>query len=232
MSELLHFKTRDEFRIWLTHNCMSGDGVWLLFGKTKELKTLKAGEALEEALCFGWIDGLMKRVDDHSYMKYFSARRKGSKWSEKNKSLIKSLETRGLMTDFGREKVKEAKSNGQWDHSAVPSAVTSEQIESVAGLLKEYEQAYTNFQGMPPSVQKTYARAYFDAKTDAGRIKRLAWIVDRLACQPYENGTAFPLRHSFKTYSILFSGLSFMPQLIFSQSYSSSPLLSMTFLYQ
>ena len=180
MSEPLHFKTRDEFRIWLMNNCIASNGIWLLFGKTDEIITLKANEALEEALCFGWIDGLMKRVDDHSYVKYFSARRKGSKWSKKNKSIVKSLETRGLMTDFGREKVKEAKRNGQWDNAAKPSSVTSEQIESVADLLKEYEQAYTNFQGMSPSVQKTYTRAYFDAKTDAGRSKRLAWMVDRL----------------------------------------------------
>ena len=84
------------------------------------------------------------------------------------------------MTEFGREKVKEAKGNGQWDNSTKPSSITNEQIESVAGLLKEYELAYTNFQGMSPSVQKTYTRAYFDAKTDAGRIKRLAWMVERL----------------------------------------------------
>ena len=140
MSEPLHFKTRDEFRIWLMNHCMSSGGVWLLFGKNKKLITLKASEALEEALCFGWIDGLMKRVDDDSYIKYFSARRKGSKWSDKNKSIVESLETRGLMTDYGREKVIEAKSNGQWDQSSKPSSITKEQIESVANILKENEQ--------------------------------------------------------------------------------------------
>lgn len=180
MSETLHFKTRDEFRVWLKDNCTTSDGVWLLFGKNKELVTLKAGEALEEALCFGWIDGVMKRIDDNSYMKYFSIRRKGSKWSEKNKTIVESLEKRGLMTDFGREKIEEAKQNGQWDKATKPSAVVIEQIEAVAEILKEYELAYTNFQGMSPSVQKTYTRAYLDAKTDAGRTKRLAWMVDRL----------------------------------------------------
>ena len=179
MNEPLHFKTRNEFRIWLMNHCMSGGGVWLKFEKSKNT-AFKAGDALEEALCFGWIDGVMKRIDDESYIKYFSARRKDSKWSEKNKALAEDLEKRGLMTDFGREKIQEARKNGQWDKPSGPPAVTAEQIGTVAGLLKEHEPAYTNFQKMPPSVQKTYTRAYYDARTDAGRARRFAWMVERL----------------------------------------------------
>lgn len=85
----------------------------LLFGKAGGPKTIKAAEALEEALCFGWIDGQMKSIDDKTYKKYFSMRRDKSKWSEKNKALVKTLEERGLMTDFGRKKIEEAKKNGQ-----------------------------------------------------------------------------------------------------------------------
>ena len=88
----------------------------------------------------------MKRVDDQSYIKYFSARRKNSKWSAKNKALAESLEKRGLMTDIGREKIEEAKKNGQWDSAVSPSAITEEQIEAVAGLLRENELAHANFQ--------------------------------------------------------------------------------------
>lgn len=180
MNEPLHFKTREEFRIWLADHCLSEDGVWLLFSKTKELITIKAGEALEEALCFGWIDGLMKRVDDKSYIKYFALRRKNSKWSPKNKLIVEKLEKDGRMTDFGRAKIEEAKKNGQWDQTAAASAVIEEQIAVVAELLKENGQAYANFQGMSPSVRKTYTRAYFDAKTPAGQKKRLAWMIERL----------------------------------------------------
>ena len=92
---------------------------------------------------------------------------------------MQSLEERGLMTDHGRKKIEEAKKNGQWD-APKPGAVTEEQIAFVAALLKEYEPAYTNFQAMSLSVKKTYTRAYYDAKTDAGRHKRIAWMVDRL----------------------------------------------------
>ena len=83
MSDLMEFADREEFRKWLYDHCLSNAGVWLLFGKAGGPKTLKADEALEEALCFGWIDGVMKRIDDKSYMKYFSVRRKNSKWSKK-----------------------------------------------------------------------------------------------------------------------------------------------------
>lgn len=179
MGETMKFTNREEFREWLCGHCLSNDGIWLLFGKAGGPKTIKAGEALEEALCFGWIDGQMKSIDDKTYKKYFSMRREKSKWSEKNKALVESLEARGLMTDFGRKKIEEARKNGQWD-AQNSVTVTEEQIALLSSLLKEYEPASTNFQAMSLSVKKTYTRAYFDAKTEAGREKRLAWMVDRL----------------------------------------------------
>ncbi len=179
MSDIMEFTTREQFREWLSDNCMSHDGVWLLLGKAGGPKTIKAGEALEEALCFGWIDGQMKSIDEKAYKKYFSIRREKSKWSEKNKALAEKLEEQGRMTDFGRKKIEEAKKNGQWN---APNAmvVTEEQLAFLSELLEQYEPASTNFQSMSLSVKKTYARAYFDAKTDDGRKKRIAWMVDRL----------------------------------------------------
>lgn len=179
MSDILEFADRAAFRAWLTDHCQSTAGVWLLFGKAGGPQTVKAAEALEEALCFGWIDGQMERLDDKTYKKYFSQRRPNSKWSEKNKALVRTLEARGMMTDFGRAKIAEAKENGQWD-APPPAAVTDEQIACVSALLEGREPAYTNFQAMPLSAKKTYARAYFDAKTEAGRAKRIAWMLDRL----------------------------------------------------
>lgn len=179
MSDIMEFADREAFRQWLSDHCQSDAGVWLLFGKAGGPKTIKAGEALEEALCYGWIDGQMQSLDDKTYKKYFSLRRENSKWSEKNKSLAKSLEEQGRMTDWGRKKIDEAKRNGQWDAPKSP-AVTEEQIALLSGLLKVHQPAYENFQAMSLSVKKTYTRAYFDAKTDAGREKRMAWMVDRL----------------------------------------------------
>lgn len=179
MSETLKFTDRKEFRNWLSKNCLSNNGIWLLFGKNGELKTIKADEALEEALCFGWIDGQIQSIDDKTYKKYFSIRRDKSKWSEKNKKLTKTLEDRGLMTEYGRKKIEEAKYNGQWNVSK-SMEITEEHIRQLFNILKEYKLACKNFQSMSPSVKKTYAKAYFDAKTDDGRKKRIAWMVDRL----------------------------------------------------
>ncbi|MCI8741061.1 MAG: hypothetical protein HFG63_00255 [Lachnospiraceae bacterium] len=179
MTNIMEFASREAFRTWLSDNCQSSEGVWLLFGKAGGPRTVKAAEALEEALCFGWIDGQMQSIDDQTYKKYFSMRRDKSKWSEKNKALAISLEKQGLMTDFGRAKIEEARKNGQWD-APKPAAVTQEQIDQVGELLEGYEPAYTNFQAMSLSVKKTYTKAYLDAKTDTGREKRIAWMVERL----------------------------------------------------
>ncbi len=179
MSDIMEFTNRDEFRKWLCEHCLSSTGIWLLFGKAGGPQTIKAAEALEEALCFGWIDGQMQRIDDKTYKKYFSMRREQSKWSEKNKALVKSLEARGLMTDWGRKKIEEAQKNGQW-HTPAPAAITEEQIAELSALLEGFEPACTNFKAMSLSVKKTYTKAYFDAKTDIGRKKRIAWITDRL----------------------------------------------------
>ncbi len=179
MDGLMEFPNREAFRSWLQEQNLSHGGVWLLFGKAGGPQTLSPAEALEEALCFGWIDGQMRRIDDKSYQKYFSPRRKDSKWSEKNKALARDLERRGLMTPSGREKIEEAKQNGQWDAPG-PAAVTEEQLAALDALLEGCEPAHANFRAMSLSVRRTYARAYFDAKTGAGRQRRFAWMVDRL----------------------------------------------------
>ena len=179
IENILKFASREAFRSWLSEHCTTSAGIWLLFGKAGGPKTVKAGEALEEALCFGWIDGQMEKIDDKSYKKYFSQRRERSKWSEKNKALVQVLEERGLMTEFGRAKIEEARKNGQWDAPDL-MRLTEEQIAFVSALLEGHEPAFSNFQAMPLSVRKTYARAYYDAKTDAGRERRIAWMVDRL----------------------------------------------------
>ena len=108
----LIFENRALFREWLESESATSDGVWLIFSKTDRLKTLSAHEALEEALCFGWIDGQMQSVDDERYKKYFARRRIKSNWSEKNKELAQCLIERGLMTPHGLDAISCAKQNG------------------------------------------------------------------------------------------------------------------------
>lgn len=173
------FETRENFRNWLIQNSKSSEGIWLVFGKKASVKTIKANEALEEALCFGWIDGQMQSVDEASYLKHFSQRRKGSKWSQKNKEIVKKLETIGMMTDYGRAKIEEAKENGMWD-SPKPQPISDAQIELLTVRLKDYEPALSNFTAMSPSVKRNYTGLYFDAKSAEARQRRFEKIVSRL----------------------------------------------------
>ena len=179
LGEILKFSHAEAFGQWLGENAATSDGVWLLFGKPGGPITLTATQALEEALCYGWIDGQMKCLDNTTYKKYFLRRTANSKWSDKNKKLAAVLEEQGRMTALGKEKIEQAKKNGQWDaHSS--AGISEEHMVVLSELLKDFDPAYTNFLAMPPSVKKTYARACFDAKTQAGRERRLAWVVDRL----------------------------------------------------
>ncbi len=174
------FKNRLEFREWLIKNALSDEGIWLIFSKKGNPETLKASEALEEALCFGWIDGQMQRVDDNSYLKYFKQRSKTSNWSEKNRSIVEKLESQGLMTDFGRAKIEIAKQNGCWNPPK-PEPLTGEQLQKFEDMLKSYEDAYTNYIKMPRSARGTYAASYFlGAKTEEGKQKRFNSIIERL----------------------------------------------------
>jgi uncharacterized protein YdeI (YjbR/CyaY-like superfamily) len=174
------FKNRAEFRKWLTKNALADEGVWLIFCKSARVETIRADEALEEALCFGWIDGQIRRVDDNTYVKYFKQRDVASQWSDKNKGLVQKLESLGLMTDFGRAKVQIARQKGRWT-APKPGALTDDQVRSFEDMLKPHAIAYANFLKMAPSARKTYAKSYFlGAKTDEGRQKRLAAIIERL----------------------------------------------------
>ena len=179
MPERIQFESRAVFRQWLQANGLTSKGVWLVFGKTGGPKTIKANEALEEALCFGWIDGQMQSIDGKTYIKYFSMRRKKSKWSEKNKAIVNHLINQGLMTQFGYAKIEEAKSNGLWDTPS-PAKISETEIDTFIDKLRGYEPAYSNYMGMPPSVKRTYARLYLDAKSEETKQKRLESIILRL----------------------------------------------------
>jgi len=175
----LIFATRDDFRIWLCENATTSDGVWLTFGKTKAVATLTANDALEEALCFGWIDGQMKSIDDTKYRKYFACRQAKSPWSEKNKKIVETLRERNLMTDLGEKAIETAKKNGMWDAS--PSgAITDEQIASFADKLSGYSSAHENFIIMPRSAKVAYVRRYLSFKNEETRQRDFEKIVDML----------------------------------------------------
>ncbi|MBB3186906.1 YdeI/OmpD-associated family protein [Microbacter margulisiae] len=179
MEEILTFADRQAFREWLGKHGTESDGVWLLFGKKRKFVTLSAGDALEEALCHGWIDGQMQFLDDNTYKKYFARRMPKSKWSVKNKKLAQTLMEKGLMTQQGLEAVERARKNGSWDN-AKRILIDDEQIRMFKETIQPYEPAYTNLLAMSHSVQRTYTGFYLDAKSDKARQARLERIIDRL----------------------------------------------------
>lgn len=172
-------KNRLEFREWLATNHAASKGIWLVLGKAGKLETLKADEALEEALCFGWIDGQFKSIDETCYIKKFTPRRKGSQWSERNRGLAARLIEQGLMTQQGLMAIEQAKKEGGWD-TPKPEPASDEQITILVLALAGHELALDNLQKMSRSVQKTFAAHYAAAKSDDTRKRRLEQIAARL----------------------------------------------------
>ena len=175
----LLFENRESFRKWLLQNHHISPGIWLVFGKAGKLKTLTADEALEEALCFGWIDGQLKSIDDQKYLKKFTPRRKGSVWSERNRQLVKRLIDNGTMTEAGQAVIDQAQKTGTWDRPR-PAPISETQIEILTKALSGAEKALANFLKMPLSVKRTYTALYLDAKKEDTRKKRLEKIIERL----------------------------------------------------
>lgn len=177
MPKQLQFASREVFQAWLEENCLSSEGVWLVFGKDGGPKTLTANEALEEALCFGWIDSQIKSIDDKTYLKYFAQRREKSEWSAKNIALAATLESSGKMTDYGRAKIEEAKRNNCFQ-AKQRLEITEDHVQQLISAVRDVEPAYTNLLAMSPSVKRIYASHYFDAKS--ARANRLQKIIERL----------------------------------------------------
>ena len=113
--ETLHFKTSAEFRRWLEKNHAGPDGFWMrFFKKAAPVKSVTYAEGLDQALCFGWIDGQVKPFDEHSWLQRFTPRRARSKWSKRNTDHVERLTKAGLMAPAGLKAVEAAKADGRW----------------------------------------------------------------------------------------------------------------------
>ena len=109
-------KSRDHWRDWLHKNHAGKSEVWVVFFKKNSAKSnLSYNDAVEEALCFGWIDGMKRSIDEERYMHRFSPRKPDSKWSQSNKDRVRRLLDAGLMTPEGERAIAEAKSSGNWE---------------------------------------------------------------------------------------------------------------------
>ena len=172
MKQLL-CKTVEEWQEWLKRNHRHTDEIWLVFLKDRAAgQTLDYGSALDEALCFGWIDSLIKKIDDTKCARKFTPRHEVSKWSPSNKKRVERLIKAGRMMKAGLAVVKAAKANGCWDKPDRPPVVTEVPPEFQSAL-KQNPKALAIFNLLPPSHRRQYTMWIANAKRQETRERRI-----------------------------------------------------------
>jgi len=174
-----HFKTRGEFRKWLKKKHAKQKELWILFYKVHtNKKSVRYAEVVEEALCFGWIDGIVKRIDDEKHAQRYTPRKTRSIWSNVNKERAKRMIAEGKMTDAGLQKIKEAKKNGWWNKAYSFEVENIMSLEMKKVLMSDKE-AWNNFQNFGKSYQNTYIFWVNYAKREETKKKRIQLVLER-----------------------------------------------------
>lgn len=173
-------KSRSEWRKWLEKNHGKQPYVWLIMYKKDSGKpSVYYEEAVEEALCFGWIDSKPNKRDAESWLQFFNPRKPKSGWSAINKERIKRLTATGKMTPAGLAKIELAKQNGSW--TTLDSIEALEMPAVLKKALSKNKLALKNFESFPPSAKKALYQWVQFAKTNATRDKRVLEIVSKAA---------------------------------------------------
>ncbi|MFC2117126.1 YdeI family protein [Bacteroidota bacterium] len=166
-----------EWREWLENNYNIEDEIWLIHYKKHSGKCgFTYDEAVEEALCFGWIDGIMKRIDDEKHTIRYTPRRKRSVWSELNKKRVKKLIKEGKITEAGMKKIREAKESGEWEKALLREDV-SKIPDDLKNALKENIIAKDKFENYSPSIKKQFIWWINDAKKEETRQRRILKVI-------------------------------------------------------
>ena len=169
----VYVKNRDEWREWLSQNHDKNNGIWLVFYKKHTGKpSLEYDETVEEALCFGWIDSIIKKIDDDKYVRKLTPRKSDSRWSELNKKRIAKLKKQGLMTEAGIVKVKQAKVSGLWDKPDRPQ-ISLDLPKELKRALSKNKKAKGFFDQLAPSYQKQFVGWIVVAKRPETKERRL-----------------------------------------------------------
>lgn len=178
--EIIEFSTQPNFRSWLKTHSKATNGIWLrIYKKASGVPTVTYAEALDEALCFGWIDGQKKSYDDKSFLQKFTPRRPRSIWSKRNIEHIERLTKAGVMTEAGEQEVEKAKADGRW--AAAYDAPSSMEVPAYfLTELAKHPKAKAVYQTLNKSNLYTIGWRLQTAKTDATRKKRLDAIIAAL----------------------------------------------------
>ena len=158
----LRVKNIQAWKEWLEEHHDSEDVAWLVFQKKGSGNT-KAGrdpfsyqEALDEALCMGWVDSLVKRIDEQEYMRKFTPRKPTSTWSEINKKRVEELIREGRMRPPGMKTIEVARRNGRWDKGVTPPQVDDSLPEALLAAFQDHPRARDHYFAMVPRAQKQF----------------------------------------------------------------------------
>ena len=178
------FRTAAAFEKWLSANHDRETEIWIqIFKKDSGLPTVTHPQALEIALCWGWIDAIRKPFDDESFLQRFTPRRPKSMWSQVNRDHVARLTAEGRMTPHGQKQVDAAKADGRWDAAYAPiRAVTVETMPAdLRAAIEANARARKTFQTL--GKQNLFALVFRtnNMKTPAGRAKKIAELVAMLA---------------------------------------------------
>ena len=167
-------KNRAEWRAWLAANHNKETEVWLVYYKKKTGKSsVEYGASVEEALCYGWVDSIIKKLDDTKYARKFTPRKDSSKWSASNKKRVEKLMYDGLMTEHGLIKVEAAKRSGSWDNPVKSPELAYDMSAEFADALRENKRAQETYANLAQTYQKQYLGWIETAKRPETREKRI-----------------------------------------------------------
>jgi uncharacterized protein YdeI (YjbR/CyaY-like superfamily) len=179
---IISCRTQAEWENWLSKNYATSDSVWLrFFKKNSGVPTVVYAEALDEALCYGWIDGIVKKYDDKSYLQRFTPRRKKSIWSKRNTEHVARLIKLGKMKPSGLKEVEAAKADGRWD-KAYSSQKDQSMPEDFLRELAKNKNASEFFETLNKSNKYAIAWQLLDAKrpeTRERRVKKFIAMLER-----------------------------------------------------
>ena len=175
----IHATTRQEWRKWLEENCEKEKSVWLIiYHKNCDIESIYYDEAVEEAICFGWIDSVAHKRNEESKYQFFSQRKPKSNWSKANRERAEKMTEQGLMTSSGQKLIDLAKETGTWE--ALVDVQNSIIPDDLQNQLNTNPIALKNFLAFPPSSKRIILEWILNAKKDETRQKRIEETV-RLA---------------------------------------------------
>ena len=173
------FRDRDAWRRWLERNHDRVNEIWILTYKVHTgRKCLSYQDALDEALCWGWIDSRVRTIDAERHLWRFAQRRPRSIWSLKNRTRAEKLIEEGRMTIHGMKKIEAAKKSGEWEKAIAPSRPPRMPKDLKEALMKD-EKAWKNFQAFAKSYKTQYLYWIMTAKREETRKKRIEEVVRR-----------------------------------------------------